>query len=71
MNTSLLKRYISEVLVEMQKQARVPTQLIDVDDEQDDDAIEEFSGVGAIAGYTGPLGADPSDLGRKKQQQKK
>jgi hypothetical protein len=25
--------------------------------------LEEFSGVGAVGGFTGPLGADPPDVG--------
>lgn len=37
----------------------------------EDEALDEFSGVGAIAGYTGPLGIDPDKLGRKKLKQKK
>lgn len=58
--------------------ARVPNQLISPDEDSgpkdEDEAVEnvnEFSGVGAIAGYSGPLGMDPDKLGRKKNSRKK
>jgi hypothetical protein len=68
---NLLRRYI-RMLIEETELARVPTQLLSPDEENgsvdndDDEGIEEFSGAGAIAGYTGPLGIDPDALGRKK-----
>jgi argininosuccinate lyase len=40
-----------------------------VDDEEQE--INEFSGVGAIVGYTGPLGVNPDELGRKKKKTSK
>lgn len=56
-----LRQFIRLVFEE---QARVPTQLIGVDEEQKEsqDDIDEFSGVAAIAGYSGPLGMDPKQL---------
>lgn len=62
------------------KLARVPNQLVSPDSEEngqedsDEEAVEgvnEFSCVGSIAGYSGPLGIDPDELGRKKNSRKK
>jgi hypothetical protein len=68
---ALLARYIR--LVIEARNARVPNQLLDASDtesgEKEKDEVEdvnEFSGVGAVAGYTAPLGMSPDDLGRKK-----
>lgn len=67
MNESLLKRYIRLIIAESPL-ARVPTQLlppdedggkVKSDDEQEE--LEEFSGAGAIAGYTAPLGMSKKD----------
>lgn len=60
MNKHLLTDYIRLLVKESNDQQ-----------EELDDSLEEFSGVGAIAGYTGPLGMDPDKLGRKKLKQKK
>ena len=74
MSKRLLVRYIREV-VEAHL-ARVPNQLVS-DDRQEgsgeevDDELEEFAGVGGIAGYTAPLGMDPDRLGRKKNKTRK
>ncbi len=76
MSVSLLKRYIQEAIAEA-KLARVPNQLLEPEKEEsgdEDETVEnvsEFSGVGAIAGYSGPLGMDPDRLGRKKNSRKK
>lgn len=76
MSEKLLKRYIQEAVAEA-KLARVPNQLMEPEKEEsgnEDEAVEnvnEFSGVGAIAGYGGPLGMDPDRLGRKKNSRKK
>ena len=56
--------------------ARVPNQLMspdvgDTNDDEADESVNEFSGVGAIAGYSAPLGMDPDLLGRKKNKSKK
>jgi len=76
MSAKLLKRYIQEAVAEA-KLARVPNQLMAPEKEEsgnEDETVEnvnEFSGVGAIAGYSGPLGMDPDRLGRKKNSRKK
>jgi hypothetical protein len=64
--------------------ARVPNQLVTADSEDgerdEDEVVDEFAaaggagntmGSGNIAGYTGPLGADPDSLGRKKNKPRK
>lgn len=78
--SNLLVRYI-RLAVNEACNARVPQQLVKADSEKGDgskdDSLEadqgvnEFSGVGSVAGYTGPLGADPDLLGRKKNKRKK
>ena len=78
MNT-LLKRYIKEILAEMQDY-RVPTQLISKDtgnkvkskeSEEEDTEMDEMSmSAGGIAGFTAPLGMSGDDL-RKKGKKKK
>lgn len=76
MSGSLLERYIRMVVVET-KLARVPNQLLPPteekgqEDDEADESVNEFSGVGAIAGYSAPLGMDPDKLGRKKNSRKK
>ena len=80
---NLLAEFIRLSLAEVH-QARVPTQLIEPDDNQDsgkkqskeqneDEEIQEFStvGGGAIAGYSLPLGANPDNYGRKKNSTKR
>jgi hypothetical protein len=63
MKVSLLKEYVKAYLAEF-KDARVPNQLVSDEpstEDKDKDEVEdvkEFSGVGAIAGYTAPLGAE-------------
>jgi hypothetical protein len=74
MSKALLVRYIRAAVAEA-KLARVPNQLMAPEEEggKEDEAVEdvnEFSGVGAIAGYTGPLGTDPDKLGRKKNSRR-
>ena len=72
----LLLRYIKEAIAEA-KLARVPNQLIEpdqagaVEDEGTEENVNEFSGCGAIAGYSAPLGMDPDKLGRKKNVRRK
>ena len=75
--SNLLKRYI-RLMVEEAHLARVPNQLVSSDtsdagqeDEGTTEDVNEFSGVGGIMGYTGPLGIDPDSLGRKKNSSKK
>ena len=70
MSEKLLMRFIRLALAEAHP-ARVPNQLVpdSVETEKQDEGhedINEFSGVGAIAGYTAPLGMDPDKLGRRK-----
>ena len=74
MSKVLLARYIRLVLET--RNARVPTQLLDPEgsEEEGKDEVEdvnEFSGVGAVAGYTAPLGMSPDDLGRKKSRSRR
>lgn len=64
MSVRTLKEYIKLIIKEVVVQARVPTQLLPPEETEDEesgkdsegDAIDEFSGVGSIAGYTAPLG---------------
>lgn len=73
---NLLMRYIRMAVAEA-KLARVPNQFVEPDsaegDRNEDVAgdVNEFSGVGSIAGYTGPLGMDLDKLGRKKNARPK
>ena len=77
MNSALLKRYIKEILSEMQDY-RVPTQLISPKTgektkrkEADEKEIEEMSMAGGgIAGFTAPLGMSGDDM-RKSEKKKK
>ena len=62
------------MVLESAGNARVPNQLVDASDsdskqgKQKDEVedVNEFSGAGAIAGYTAPLGASPDAMGRQK-----
>lgn len=74
---TLLKRYIRLALAEAHL-ARVPQQLLSPDQETDnrdedegEEDVNEFSGVGSIMGYSAPLGMDPDRLGRQKNRRKK
>ena len=52
----ILRRYIIEVVKETK-------QLVDEDDDASESSeMSEFSGVGAIAGFTAPLGLSGQDL---------
>lgn len=72
---NLLMEYIRLALHEA-RLARVPKQLLPLptengteeDGTEEQENVQEFSGVGAIAGYTGPLGMSPDKLGRKKNK---
>jgi hypothetical protein len=80
MGTNTLKAFIKEVLSEQEHDARVPQQLISPEDasnsEESDNAdecdmttgLDEFSGAGAVAGMTLPLGMSPSNTTRKSQK---
>jgi hypothetical protein len=77
MGKTLLVRYVRMVL-ESARDARVPNQLIEPDTGSEDgkkrdevEDVNEFSGVGAVAGYTAPLGANPDAMGRRKNAGKK
>lgn len=55
--------------------ARVPQQLVTTEEDDGKEGTEgtegdvnEFSGAGAVAGFTGPLGMSPDELGRKKNR---
>lgn len=50
----LLRRYIFEIIAESSQ--------TDEDELEDDDKIREFSGVGAVAGFTAPLGMSGVDM---------
>lgn len=70
---NLLMEYIRLALREA-RLARVPQQLMPLSTESgteedgNEENVQEFSGVGAIAGYTAPLGMSPDRLGRKKNR---
>lgn len=76
-SAKLLKRYIRLALAEANL-ARVPQQLLSPDQETENgnedegtEAVQEFSGVGSIMGYSAPLGMNPDRLGRRKNRRKK
>ena len=64
-------RYIRLALEEA-RLARVPQQLLspdaDSEDGSEDEDVNEYSGVGAIVGYSAPLGVNPDALGRQKNR---
>jgi hypothetical protein len=73
----LLRDYI--LLALEARQVRVPTQLVDIEEETeeniphtngDEPSIDEFSGVGAVAGYVLPLGASSEDYNGKTVKKK-
>ena len=64
------------MVLESAKDVRVPNQLVGNEESESDKKntkqdVDEFSGVGAIAGFTGPLGMSPDDMGRKKNSPRK
>jgi hypothetical protein len=72
--SGLLIDYIRLALRET-RLARVPQQLQPVpredgteEDGNDEENVQEFSGIASVAGYTGPLGMSPDKLGRKKNR---
>lgn len=74
--SKLLADYIKLAVAEAAR-AGVPQQLLSDQEsgtraeEMGDEKMDEFSGVGAIAGYTAPLGASPDDMGRRKNAKKR
>lgn len=74
MGNKLLVAYLRMAVAEAHL-ARVPDQLVSDDAEEGDETeaqgVNEFSGVGGIMGYSGPLGVDPDKLGRRKNKRKK
>lgn len=62
------------MVLESAKDARIPNQLVGNEDSETDKKkkekqdIDEFSGVGAVMGYSAPLGMNPDDMGRKKNK---
>lgn len=75
MSKRLLRAYIRATLAET-ADARVPNQLIAPGEDEENGSSEEdsgetlevneFCGVGSVAGFSAPLGMDPDKLGRKK-----
>lgn len=78
MSKQLLVRYLRMAVAEAHL-ARVPNQLVSDNGQEgsrneDEDELDEFAGAGAgggLQGYNAPLGADPDDLGRKKNKPKR
>jgi hypothetical protein len=74
MGNKLLVRYIKMALDEAALSARVPQQLMpnsesgDKDKDNEEENVQEFSGAGAVAGFTAPLGMSADSLGRKKNK---
>lgn len=61
----ILRRYIIEVIKETK-------QLVDEDEDIEHPNVSEFSGVGAIAGFTAPLGLSGQDIeGPRVKERKK
>lgn len=89
MNEKELRKYIKLLVTEvLAENPAAPSQLVsksgpkgstkkqDEEEDSDEDELEEFSGVGAIAGYTLPLGMPASlpvagSKSRKKFKRKK
>lgn len=67
MNNALFLRYVRLLLAEDERYRSFKDDE-PVDEEND---INEFSGVGSIVGYSGPLGINPDALGRKKNKDKR
>ena len=61
----LLRRYILEIIKESS------TNVEEDEEEKEDDEVNEFSGVGAIAGFTAPLGWTGKDLENPKVKERK
>jgi hypothetical protein len=76
MSKALLVKYIRMVMEDVTRPA--PNQLLSPEQADEDSGkegcaekeIDEFSGAGAIAGYTAPLGMDPDSpkVGRKRER---
>jgi hypothetical protein len=73
---TLITQYV-KLFLEEKRLARVPQQLIspnkdneETDEVEEAENVNEFSGVGAVAGYSAPLGMNPDKLGRKKNKTK-
>lgn len=64
----LLKTYIREIV----KEALAPKKSVKNTkiEELTEDELTEFSGAGAVGGYSLPLGMNPDDAGRKKNKTK-
>lgn len=70
MGKSLLAEYI-KLAIEV---VGVPNQLIDADEietQGNEEDVNEFSGCGAIAGFSAPLGMSSADLQPKKTKRRK
>lgn len=63
---SLLRQYIQMVVETVDKVEKS----VAADKEEDSDEIVEFSGAGAVAGFTAPLGASSEDLQPPKSKRK-
>ena len=85
MSNLLLKNYVRLLIETEDPQARVPNQLLNPKTlakkrkeksnnrkkkKQKEQDVNEFSGVGAIAGYTAPLGASSDDMGAEHGKKK-
>jgi hypothetical protein len=65
MGNKALRHYVRLAISEMRGNARVPTQLLEPEEEtakektKDDEEVDEMSscGGGAVAGFTAPLGS--------------
>lgn len=65
MANNLLKSYVKLILREFSKPARVPTQLIEPD-QKDENEVAEMSTTANIQGYTLPLGMKPKNQKKNK-----
>jgi len=75
MSVALLKKYINMILSEADVQARVPTQLLSPEEtsdedngnraEEENDSVDEYCGVSAIAGYTAPMNLKNSKVKKR------
>jgi hypothetical protein len=76
MSKALLAKFI-KLAIEEAHSARVPQQLLQPSDKEEgqgsdeEQDVQEFSGVGAVAGFTAPLGSGPFGDAKASSKRKK
>lgn len=64
----LLMQYIRFALVESHKETELELQEVEEQGEKDQEEVNEFSGAGAVAGFTAPLGAIKDTPAKRKKR---